>query len=166
MIIVVDLSGDYETTIYDAARRLIAAGTDPSHTVETRRDGYLSMSGKIGELAKWTVEFRAAGPRLVPYKHRGIAPPAAKTPDPGTIFPAQPSAGVPGGPMIDDGDDIGDVEEAPEDETAPSSADLIGDIEEAIAQQRAKKGDPEPYRDLEGRPDGFPGGRYEWAKDF
>jgi hypothetical protein len=77
----VDLSGDYQTTIYDAARRLLAAGADPSHTLETRRAGHLSKSGKIGELAKWRVVFASTGPRLERYKDRPPAPPAAKTTD-------------------------------------------------------------------------------------
>jgi hypothetical protein len=75
----VDLTGDYETTIYDAARRLLAGGTDPGDLIETWRNGTLSMSGVIGELAKWQVEFRASGPCLT--RHRAIvrARPAAKT---------------------------------------------------------------------------------------
>jgi hypothetical protein len=79
MIIVVDLTGDRGTTIYDAARWLVAAGTDPSHTLETRRGGYLSMSGKLCELVDWTVKFRASGPYLVPYQGRPPAPLAAKS---------------------------------------------------------------------------------------
>jgi hypothetical protein len=49
----VDLSGDYDTTIYDVARRLLSAGADPS--VATWRNAKRSMSGVVGELAKWTV---------------------------------------------------------------------------------------------------------------
>jgi hypothetical protein len=70
----VDLTGDYETTVYDAARRLLAEGADPGDTVETRRNGILSISGVIGELAKWKVEFRASGPCLT--RHRTVAQPA------------------------------------------------------------------------------------------
>jgi hypothetical protein len=87
MIIVADLSNDYDTTIYDAARWFIAHGTDPSHMLEIRRDGKLSMSGIIGELAKWTVEFRASGPRLVPHRDCGIARLAAKAPPPAIVVP-------------------------------------------------------------------------------
>lgn len=79
MIIVVDLTGDYDTTIYDAARRAIASGCDPSHLIEIRRDGKLSMSGVIGELAKWQVKFRASGPCLVRYQGSPAAPLAAET---------------------------------------------------------------------------------------
>jgi hypothetical protein len=63
-----DLTGDYETTIYDVARRLLAEGADPGDTVETWRSGVLSMSGGIGELAKRQVAFASAGPRLVRHK--------------------------------------------------------------------------------------------------
>jgi hypothetical protein len=93
----VDLTGDYETTIYDAARRLLAGSASDvrgensppkkppqgdgdfsrgenspgdDDTIETWRGGVLSMTGKIGECAKWTVEFRSTGPCLVP--HRGV----------------------------------------------------------------------------------------------
>jgi hypothetical protein len=83
-----DLTGDYETTVYDAARRLLAAGADlvvavkntaTVDTVETWRDGKLSMSGKIGELAKWQVEFRASGPCLTRYRAVVRAPLTGKT---------------------------------------------------------------------------------------
>jgi hypothetical protein len=59
----VNLTG-YETTVHDAARRLLAGGADPCDTVETWRMGKLSMS-----LAKWQVVFATAGPRLV--RHKG-----------------------------------------------------------------------------------------------
>src|SRR5262245_10353639 len=52
----VDLTGDYKTTIYAAARRLLACGANPADTIETWRGGKLSMSGVIGECAKWTVK--------------------------------------------------------------------------------------------------------------
>jgi hypothetical protein len=45
MIHKVDLTGDYETNVYDAARRLLAAGADPVDTVETYRGGKPSMTG-------------------------------------------------------------------------------------------------------------------------
>jgi hypothetical protein len=62
MIHRIDLTGDYKTTIYAAARRLLAGGTDPDDTVETWRGGVLSMSGgAIGGLAQLTV---AETPRL------------------------------------------------------------------------------------------------------
>jgi hypothetical protein len=63
----VDLTGDCQTTVYDAARRLLSEGANPADTVEARRGGVASMSGKIGELAKWTVVFAAAGMRLKPF---------------------------------------------------------------------------------------------------
>jgi hypothetical protein len=53
MIHKVDLTGDYETNVYDAARRLLAAGADPVDTVETYRGGKPSMTAVIGEAAKW-----------------------------------------------------------------------------------------------------------------
>jgi hypothetical protein len=74
MIHKIDLTHDYDTTIYDAARRCLTAGADPGDTVETWREGKLSMTGRIGELAKWQVEFRAHGPRLARCKGRGIGP--------------------------------------------------------------------------------------------
>jgi hypothetical protein len=64
----VDLTGDYETTIYDVARRLLVEGADPGDRVETRRSGVFNMSGKVGELAKLQVVFASSGPRLVRYK--------------------------------------------------------------------------------------------------
>jgi hypothetical protein len=79
MIRKVDLTGDYETTVYDAARRLLVGGADPAGTVETWRDGKLSMSGVIGELAKWRVAFRGSGPCLVPYAASTLAVLAAET---------------------------------------------------------------------------------------
>ena len=78
----VDLTGDYETTVYDAARRLLAEGADPGDTVETWRAGKLSMSGVIGGVAKWQAVFAATGPRLVRHKGCISALPAAKTPAP------------------------------------------------------------------------------------
>jgi hypothetical protein len=72
-----DLTGDYETTIYDVARRLLAEGADLADTVETWRGGKLSMSGKVGELAKWQVVFASTGPRLVRHKGCILARPAA-----------------------------------------------------------------------------------------
>ena len=68
MIHKVDLTGDYETTIYDVARRLLAEGADPGDRVETRRHGIQSMSGVVGKLAKWQVVFATPGPRLVRHK--------------------------------------------------------------------------------------------------
>jgi hypothetical protein len=47
----VDLTGDYRTNIYVAARRLLANGADPADEIETRRHGKLSMSGTVGVLA-------------------------------------------------------------------------------------------------------------------
>jgi hypothetical protein len=91
----VDLTGDYETTVYDAARRLLAEGADPADTIETRRGGVLSMTGKIGECAKWTVEFRSTGPCLVPRRGVGTARVTAKTAEPahsGLLAPGGASA--------------------------------------------------------------------------
>jgi hypothetical protein len=51
----IDLTGDYQITIYEAARRLLADGAEPAETIETYRNGVLSMSGLIGVLSKWTV---------------------------------------------------------------------------------------------------------------
>jgi hypothetical protein len=62
-----DLTGDYRTTIYDRSRHLLAHGADPADIIEAWRDGRLSMTGKVGEFAKWAVAFKASGPCLVPY---------------------------------------------------------------------------------------------------
>jgi hypothetical protein len=82
-----DLTGDYETTIYDAARQLLAAGADPRDRVETRRHGILSMSGIVGECAKWRVAFPASGPCLVRYATPTLAPLAANSPHSGIQAP-------------------------------------------------------------------------------
>ena len=50
------------------ARRLLAEGADPGDTVETWRSGVLSMSGVIGELAKWQAAFATRGPHLMRHK--------------------------------------------------------------------------------------------------
>jgi hypothetical protein len=78
----IDLTGDYETTIYDVARRLLAEGADTGDRVETRRHGIVSMSGIIGELAKLQVVFAATGPRLVRHKSCISGPLAAKPASP------------------------------------------------------------------------------------
>jgi hypothetical protein len=71
------LTGDYDTTIYTVARRLLADGVDPADYVAVCRGGVLSMSGNIGELAKWMVsESKAGGMRLV----RWVPPPSCKPP--------------------------------------------------------------------------------------
>jgi hypothetical protein len=54
--------------------------------------------------------------------------------------------------------------ETPEPEAPYGS--LRRDVEEAVGQQRAAKGDPEPFAGLEGRPDTAPGGRYEDLAEF
>lgn len=72
MIHKVDLTGDYETTIYDAARRALAKGANPSDTVEIWRSGKFSMSGVVGWLAKRRVVFASSGLRLTP--HTGCTP--------------------------------------------------------------------------------------------
>jgi hypothetical protein len=56
VIIKVDLTGNYRTNIYTAARALLTRGASPSDTIETWRDGKLSMSGNVGECAKLKVE--------------------------------------------------------------------------------------------------------------
>jgi hypothetical protein len=73
--------------------------------------------------------------------------------------------------MIDDEDDgdtddmDGDTDEGPAAE--PSAAEtLTGDIEEAVGQQLAKKGHPDPYEGMHGRDDSFPGGRYEGLEQY
>jgi hypothetical protein len=75
----VDLSGDYETTVYDAARRLLSEGANPSDMVETWRCGILSMTGVIGKLAKWRVSFHASGPCLERYATPALAGVAPKS---------------------------------------------------------------------------------------
>jgi hypothetical protein len=51
----IDLTGDYKTNIYTAARRLLEAGAHPGDTIQTYRDGQLSMSGVIGDCARLRV---------------------------------------------------------------------------------------------------------------
>jgi hypothetical protein len=82
MIHEVDLTGEYETTIYDAAGRLLAEGAAPADTVETWRDGKLSLSGVIGVLAERQVVSASTGPRLVRHKGRISARLAAETAEP------------------------------------------------------------------------------------
>jgi hypothetical protein len=93
----IDLTGDYDTTIYDAARRLLAEGAVPADTIEIARGGVLSMTGKIGECAKWQVVFRASGPRLAPHQGCLSAPPAPGRPMTrnGTMRKARHSWGCP-----------------------------------------------------------------------
>lgn len=55
MIYPVDLTNDYATSIYAAARTLLANGALPADMIETYRNGKLSMSGNIGICAKLTV---------------------------------------------------------------------------------------------------------------
>jgi len=83
----IDLSGDYETTIYDVVRRLLAESANPSDTVETWRGGKLSMSGVAGWLAKRHVVFRSSGPCLARYGARTLAPLAALGGEPATMGP-------------------------------------------------------------------------------
>jgi hypothetical protein len=91
----IGLTGDYSATIYGAARRLLADGADPADTIETWRNGKRSMSGRIGELAKWTVRRNDHGnPSMQLVKYRPfssidvrprtaeIMPPAMVMPDP------------------------------------------------------------------------------------
>jgi hypothetical protein len=87
MIHRLDLTGDYDTTIYDAARRLLAEGASPHDQVETYRNGMISMGANIGWAAKWRVDFRASGPCLARYQTPGLAPPAAETVGRATLTP-------------------------------------------------------------------------------
>lgn len=57
--------------LLDAARVLLARGCDPEQRLVMRHKGSSinAMSGKIGELAKWTVkETNTEGPHFVPYQ--------------------------------------------------------------------------------------------------
>ena len=83
----IDLSGDYRTTVCDVARRLLAGGADPGDTVETWRNGKLSMSGVIGEAAKWTVGSGPYGLRLVRHAASVTGRWAAETPSAGITGP-------------------------------------------------------------------------------
>jgi hypothetical protein len=67
---VVDLTGDYETSIFTAARRLLAEGAAPADEIETQRDGIPCMRGSnIGKCAKLTVrETPQRGPEVVRYQ--------------------------------------------------------------------------------------------------
>jgi hypothetical protein len=82
-----DLTGDYETTIYEVARQLLGRDADPADMVATCRNGVLSMSGVIGELAKWTAVFSAKGPGLARVKPPISAPSAGKSPPAGMEIP-------------------------------------------------------------------------------
>jgi hypothetical protein len=63
------LTGDYETSIYAAARKLLAAGADPQDEIETQRAGVPSMRGNVGQCAKLTVrESSEDGLRIVAYR--------------------------------------------------------------------------------------------------
>ena len=62
-------------------------------------------------------------------------------------------------------------EDGQEDEGEPTPSPEDGhvsarDVEEALAEQRVRKGDPEPYRGLQGRDDTTQGGRYEGLEKF
>ena len=64
----VDLTGDYRTNIYQAARQLLSIGTaQPSDTIETYRNGKLSMTGNIGACARLVVNETRHGLRLHPW---------------------------------------------------------------------------------------------------
>jgi hypothetical protein len=45
---IIDLTGDYGTSIYEAARRLLAASADPADEIETHRDGVPCMRDNNG----------------------------------------------------------------------------------------------------------------------
>jgi hypothetical protein len=60
MLHMVDLTGDYNTTIYQAARKLAdSAGLED--IIETHRNGKLSMRGIVGKAAKATVQENKLG---------------------------------------------------------------------------------------------------------
>lgn len=83
-----DLTGDYRTTIYGEARRLLAEGANPADSIETRRNGKLSMSGTVGQCAKWEV-VDDGGLRLRKHSRPStLARPAAKSLIPGTTLAA------------------------------------------------------------------------------
>jgi hypothetical protein len=48
---VIDLTGDYRTTVYAAARSLLKAGAEYDDTLETVRGGRRSMQGIVGQAA-------------------------------------------------------------------------------------------------------------------
>jgi hypothetical protein len=85
MLYTVDLTGDSRTTVYSAARRLLAEGADPADTIETYRGGKLSMSGIIGKFAELTVRENKNGtPSLqqvpyVPFAATAVWPRPAET---------------------------------------------------------------------------------------
>jgi hypothetical protein len=52
MKVIVDLTGDYGTNIFDAARWLLENGlAEPSDLIETERNGQSSMCGQVGVFA-------------------------------------------------------------------------------------------------------------------
>jgi hypothetical protein len=65
MIHIVDLTNNYETTIYAEARKLLAAGADSADLIETWRNAKLSMSGIVGQCAKLTVSEDKHGKRAM-----------------------------------------------------------------------------------------------------
>jgi hypothetical protein len=76
--------------------RLLAEGADPADTVETWRDGKLSMSsGVIGVLAKWQVVFASTGPRLVRHESCISARSAAETASGASLALPASSGGLP-----------------------------------------------------------------------
>src|ERR1700730_12166432 len=83
----IDLSGDYRTTVYDAARRLLAGGADPGVTVETWRNGKLSVSNPIAETAEWTWQSGPYVMRLVRHAAGVTGRWAAESPSAGITEP-------------------------------------------------------------------------------
>ena len=63
----VDLSGDYRTEIYDCARKALNEGADPDEQIETYRDGKISMRGRIGDMALLTVKENASIGPIITY---------------------------------------------------------------------------------------------------
>jgi len=86
----IDLSGEYRSTVYSAARRLLAAGADPADIVETWRNGVLSMSGAVGECAGLMVLETASGnPSLQLSAWKALPASGSVTRTAKSAFPAQ-----------------------------------------------------------------------------
>jgi hypothetical protein len=84
-----EVIGQSDQPIYEAARWLLGQGiASPGDEIATYRGEVLSMSGSVGELARWAVEERKkgrAGMRLIPWRpfsRDDIGPPAADMPNP------------------------------------------------------------------------------------
>jgi len=51
----INLTDNFKTTIYAEARKLLSLGVDLSDTIETHRNGQLSMTGNVGACARLMV---------------------------------------------------------------------------------------------------------------